>query len=181
MQKTKTHALLIPLMMVMITGCNTQDEQLIQQSIDHQTKQNELIASQSAAAIQQSGQLVDGAKQLVSRDAQARSELISWQKQSQEQLRAEHASIDRQREALDSDRRAIAEEHLHEPIVATTIQGAIELLACLTPLVLATYALRQVGKTNSQSLTLGELLLNELTATQPSWLLSDAEPKRLLR
>src|SRR5437763_823154 len=112
MQKTKTHLRWNLLMMVMITGCNSQDDQLVQQSIDHQAKQNELIASQSAAAIQQSGQLVDGAKQLVSRDAQARSELISWQKQSQEQLGAEHASIDRQREALNSERRAIAEERL---------------------------------------------------------------------
>jgi hypothetical protein len=162
-----------------ITGCNSSDEQFAQQSMANQRQQNELIANQSAAVVQESSHIAEGAKELVTRDAQARQELILAQKQAHEQLHEERASVDRQREALDGERRDIAETRVRDPIVGAAIQGAIELIACLSPLVLAAYALRQLGRASSAPVELGELLLNEFTSSQPTLLPATDKPRLL--
>jgi hypothetical protein len=159
-----------------IAGCNSSDDQFAQQSMANQRQQNELIANQSAV-VQGSSHIAEGAKELVARDAQARQELILAQKQAHEQLHDERANVDRQREALDDERRDIAAQRVRDPIVGAAIQGTIELLACLSPLVLAAYALRQLGRANSARVELGELLLNEFTSSQPTLLPATESPR----
>ena len=178
--------LLLSLMMLglLITGCNSSDDlsgQVALQSVHAQRQQNELVARQSAAVVQESGQVAEGAKELVARDAQARQELILAQKQAHEQLHEERASVDRQREVLDGERRGIAEQRVRDPIVGAAIQGAIELFACLSPLLLAAYALRQLGRASNAPVELGELLLAELTSSQPTLPSSSGDAPRLLR
>ena len=163
-----------------IAGCNSSDDQFALQSMANQRQQNELIANQSAAVTQESSHVAEGAKELVARDAQARQELIRAQTQAHEQQQEERASIDRQREALDGERRDIAETRVRDPIVGAAIQCAIELFACLSPLVLAAYALRQLGRANSTPVELGELLLNELASSQPTLLPHSTGKQRLL-
>ena len=165
--------------LVAIAGCNSSDEQIVRQSIDNQRKQNELIASQSSAVIGEATHLAEGAKELVSHDAAARKDLIAAQKQSQELWLQERASINRQQEALDGERRDIAQQRIHEPVVAAAIESGIELLACLSPLVLAAYALRQLGRVTSESVELGEVLLADLVSAHPA-LLPPGDSKRLL-
>jgi hypothetical protein len=148
--------------------------------MENQRQQNQLIANQSAAVVQESSHVAEGAKELVARDAQARQELILAQKQAHEQLHEERASVDRQREALDDERRDIASQRVRDPIVGAAIQGAIELLACLSPLLLAAYALRQLGRANSAPSELGELLSDELTSSQPTLLPPLTDKPRLL-
>ena len=178
---TKTNLLFsLAILGSMIAGCSSSDDQLTQQSMANQRQQNELIANQSAAVVQESSHVAEGAKELVARDAQARQELIRAQQQAHEQLHEERASVDRQREALDGDRRDIAETRVRDPIVGAAVQGAIELFACLSPLVLAAYALRQLGRASSAPVELGELLLNELTSSQPTLLPSSTDKPRLL-
>jgi hypothetical protein len=181
MQKAKMHRWMIGVMLVMTAGCSRLDEQTIQQTLDNQRRQNELIAQQSAAVVTAGDHLTEGAKELVSRDAAARQELIEAHSQTQASLQQERASLDRQKELLDGERRSIAQERLRDPILAATIQGIIELVACLSPLVLAAYALQQLGKTSSESREVSELLLAEFAPGLPNLRFPDAELKRMLR
>jgi hypothetical protein len=162
--------------LLIITGCSSPDEQAIQNDRRH----TELLAGQSAAVVQVSGQLATGAKELVSRDAAARQELITAQNQSQVLLHEERVSIDRQREALDGERRMLADQRQRDPILAATLQGAVELVACLSPLLLVAYALRQLGRSNRATAQLAEFLLNELTSSQPKLLAPSSEHARRL-
>ena len=125
------------------------------------------LCQQSAAVIQESHELATGARQLVAQDAEARRELIQTQAHRQEQWQAESDQLDRQRAELDAERRALDLHRQIDPIVAAAVVQVGTLLACLAPLVLAAYALRQFGQTNHQTVELGEILLAELTAAEP--------------
>jgi hypothetical protein len=181
MPKANRHRWVIVATLLMIAGCSRLDEETIQQTLDNQRRQNELIAQQSAAVVRAGDHLTEGAQELVSRDAAARQELIEAHSQTQASLQQERASLDRQKELLDGERRSIAQDRARDPILAATIQGVMALLACLSPLVLAAYALRQLGKASSETRELNELLLAEFTPGQPNWRLPDAAPKRMLR
>ena len=64
---------------ITVTGCDTGDQrlaQLAQHELETQHQQNETIARQSGAVVQESHELAVAAKQLVSQDAIARQELI---------------------------------------------------------------------------------------------------------
>ncbi len=181
MQKAKLPRWMIVATLIMTASCSRLDEQTIQQTLDNQRRQNELIAQQSAAVVTAGDHLTEGAKELVSRDAAARQELIEAHRQTQASLQQERASLDRQKELLDSERRNVAQDRLRDPIWAATIQGIFELVACLSPLLLAAYALQQLGKTSSESREVSELLLGEFTTGLPSVRLPHTEPKRMLR
>ena len=120
--------------------------------------------------VQESHQLAVAAKDLVAQDAKARQELIQAQRELHGQLHDERTGVDRQREALDDERRAIASQRQREPMIGAAIQGAALLLGCLTPLLLAAYALKQLGRVNREPAELGEILLTELTEGQPKLL-----------
>ena len=61
---------------ITIAGCETTDDrlaQLAQHDLETQHQQNETIARQSGAVVQESHELAVAAKQLVAQDAQARA------------------------------------------------------------------------------------------------------------
>ena len=66
------------LSMIAITGCSSNERlaDLAQHELEIQHTQNETIARQSSAVVNESHQLAVAAKDLVSQDAQARQELI---------------------------------------------------------------------------------------------------------
>jgi hypothetical protein len=132
------------------------------------------LARQSEAVVKESHELAIAAGQLVNRDAEARRELLQAQTRLHDQLHQERSGVDRQRELLDEERRAIAQERLQAPIIAMAIERVGVLFACLTPLVLAAYALRQLGQAHYESAELGEFLLTDAISIEPRLLtLSD--------
>ena len=160
--------ILMALTWIAITGCNSNERlaELAQHDLETQHQQNETIARQSSAVVQESHQLAVAAKELVSQDAKARQELIQAQRDLHGQLHDERTGVDRQREALDDERRAIASQRQRDPVIGAAIQGAAVLLGCLAPLLLAAYALKQLGRINREPAELAEILLTELAEGQ---------------
>lgn len=161
--------LIISVTPAMMAGCSSSDERLVEiarQSVDTQHQQNDTLARQSQAVVEESHLLAKAAQQLVSQDAKARQNIIDSQRQLHDQLHQERSSVDRQRELLDGERQAIAEQRLREPIIGAAIERTGMLLACLAPLALAAYALVLTGRSHNQAPELEELLLRELTSTE---------------
>jgi len=91
-------------------------------------------------------------------------------------LHSERASIDRQREELEQERRNIAAQRHRDPVIAQAI-GAVGLtLACLLPLLLAGYVIHAVNRNGDDNAALGELLVLEMTAEQPLLLPNSPRP-----
>lgn len=159
-------------------GCD-EDERLAKyakQSVEQQAKQNEHIARQSEAVAAHTQQIAEATNRMVAADAQARQELVAAQRQLQSELQAERTNLDRQHEKLAEERQGIAEARQREPIVAAAIQALTVTLACLLPLLLGAYALRQLSRSQPDDDGLSELLVRELVADEPLLLPGRQEP-----
>lgn len=159
-------------------GCDGDDGRLAdyaQNSVDQQTRQNEQIARQNLEVIQQNRQVAKAAQQLVEADAQARKEMVTAQKTLQEGLHVERMTLDQQRQGLEVDRQRLARERYWEPLIAEAIGCCGVLLACLMPLVICLYVLRNLQSERGDEAVLNELLVFELTAERPQLLLPTAE------
>jgi len=159
-------------------GCEGDNGRLAdyaQNSVDQQTRQNDQIARQNLEVTQQNRQVAQAAQKLVEADAQARQELVTAQKTLQEGLHVERLKLDEQRQGLEEDRRQLIRERYWEPLIAETIGGCGVLLACLLPLVVCVYVLRNLDTGNGDEAVLNELLVSELTAERPQLLLPTIE------
>lgn len=152
-----------------LIGCDENERlaKYAQQSVEQQAKQNEQIARQSEAVAKQTQQIAEAANRIVDADAQARLELVAAQRELHLQLQVERSSLDRQHEALDQERQRVAEARQREPIIAAAIQALTITLACLLPLLLCAYALRQLARSQPDDEGLCELLVQELAAEEP--------------
>ena len=159
------------LMLGVVGGCGkAPDERLAdfaQQSMAEQRKQNDRIADQSQAVVEESHQLAETAKALVEHDAEARRELIAAQQGLTSQLNGQQATVDAGRDQLEQDRREIAEQRHHDPIIAAMIQNIGLTLACLLPLVVAVFVIRQMQSQEPDHAAVAELLILEMTADEP--------------
>lgn len=147
------------LTLILAIGCKPSDERLIelsQQSLARQAEQNEAMARQTE-------QIAEASKQLVQADAKARQELIAAQSQLHEKLQAERSSLDRQHEALETERKQLAAQRQRDPILAAAIMHLGILLACLLPLVVCIFLLRAVKDSPSEG-ELCAILVDELVA-----------------
>lgn len=171
-------ALLIP----GIVGCvKAPDERLAefaQQSMAEQRKQNDRIADQSQAIVEESHQLAEAAKELVASDAEARRELIAAQQELTAQLNEQQSAIYTGHEQLEQERREIAEQRHRDPIVAAVIQNFGLVIACLLPLLVAVLVIRQMQSQEPDHAAVAELLTLELTSDKP--LLISASQRRSL-
>lgn len=173
-------ALLIP----GIVGCGkAPDERLAefaQQSMAEQRKQNDRIADQSHAVIQESHQLAEAAKELVGHDAEARRELIAAQQELTSQLNEQQSAIYTGHEQLEQDRREIAQQRHRDPIIAAVIQNFGLLIACLLPLLVAVLVIRQMQSQEPDHAAVAELLTLELTSDKPLLLPAPQRRSRML-
>lgn len=160
-------ALLIP----GVLGCSrAPDERLAefaQQAMAEQRKQNDRIADQSLAVVEESHQLAEAAKELVESDAEARRELIAAQAELTTQLNEQQSGIYAGHEQLEQDRREIAEQRHRDPIIAAVIQNVCLIIACLLPLVVAVFVIRQMQSQEPDHAAVAELLILEMTADEP--------------
>jgi len=161
----------VVLLTTIVGGCGrSPDERLAdfaQQSMAEQRKQNDRIADQSQAVVEESHQLAETAKELVKSDAEARRELIAAQQELTSQLNGQQAAIHTGHQQLEQDRREIAEQRHRDPIVAAVIQNFGLTLACLLPLLVAVFVIRQIQSQEPDHAAVAELLILEMTADEP--------------
>jgi cell division protein FtsW (lipid II flippase) len=161
----------LALLILGVAGCGSAPDerlaQFAQQSMAEQRQQNNRLADQSQAVVAESHQLAEAAKQLVTRDAQARRELIAAQTQMTSQLNQQQSAIYTGRERLEQDRREIAEQRHRDPIIAALIQNFGLAIACLLPLLVAVLVIRQMQSQEPDHAAVAELLTLELTSDEP--------------
>lgn len=143
---------------------------IAQQAMQDQRLQNERMAEQSKAIVQESQQLAEAAKELVTLDAESRLQLLKAQTKLQSELNQQQSSLDASRSHLEEERRQIAVARVRDPIVAESIQQVGLLLACLLPLAVCFVLLRHLGEHDSDDAALTELLVRELASDQPNLL-----------
>jgi predicted small lipoprotein YifL len=159
------------LLLANIAGCGrSPDERLAdfaQQTMTEQIKQNDRMADQSQAVVEESHQLAEAAKELVQHDAEARRELIAAQTELTSQLNSQQSSVYAGHEQLEQDRREIADQRHRDPIVAAVIQNFGLVIACLLPLLVSVFVIRQMQSQEPDHAAVAELLTLELTSEQP--------------
>ena len=159
------------LMLGVVGGCGrSPDERLAdfaQQTMTEQRKQNDRMADQSQAVVEESHQLAETAKALVEHDAEARRELIAAQQDLTSQLNGQQSAIHTGHQQLEQDRREIADQRHRDPIIAAVIQDFGLFIACLLPLVVAVFVIRQMQSQEPDHAAVAELLVLELTADEP--------------
>tara|TARA_A100001391_G_scaffold24884_2_gene13535 strand:+ start:138 stop:764 length:627 start_codon:yes stop_codon:yes gene_type:complete len=159
------------LLILSVAGCSdSPDERLAefaQQSMAEQRMQNDRIADQSQAVVAESHQLAEAAKELVKSDAEARRELIAAQIAITSQLNEQQSVIYTGHDQLEQDRRDIASQRHRDPIIATVIQNLGLTIACVLPLVVAVFVIRQMQSQEPDHAAVAEMLVFELTSDAP--------------
>ena len=163
-------ALLIPLGMVGCSRPDMRDQRLVdlaKESMARQAQQNQHIARQSQSIVQESQKLAAAAEQLVTHDAKARQELVAAHDRLNPQLNQQRAAIDAGRDQLELERRQLAQQRHRDPIVAAAIQNVGLIVACLLPLIVAVFVIRQMRSDEPDDAAIAQLLVHELTSDQP--------------
>ena len=172
------------LLLATIGGCGSSpDERLAdfaERTMSEQIKQNDRMADQSQAVVEESHQLAETAKELVEHDAEARRELIAAQQELTSQLNGQQSTVDAGRDQLEQDRREIAEQRHRDPIVAAVIQDFGLAIACLLPLLVAVFVIRQMHSQEPDHAAIVELLTLELTSEEPRLLAGATVTRRAL-
>lgn len=154
-----------------VAGCSdSSDERLAefaQQSMAEQRMQNDRLADQSQAVVAESHQLAETAKELVKSDAEARRELIAAQTEMTSQLNEQQSVIYSGHNQLEQDRRDIASQRHRDPIIATVIQNFGLTVACVLPLVVAVFVIRQMQSQEPDHAAVAEMLVLEMTSDEP--------------
>ena len=171
----RTQIAIVPtLLLLTVIGCSDtpdmRDQRLAEfaeQAVKEQARQNDRMADQSQAVVEESHQLAETAKELVEHDAEARRELIAAQQELTSQLNDQQATVDAGRGQLEQDRREIAEQRHRDPIVATAIQNTGLVIACLLPLIVAVYVIRQMQSQEPDHAAVAEMLVLEVTSDEP--------------
>ena len=166
-------ALFLTLLMI-IAGCgdapDLRDQRLAEFARDTMQEQrlhNERMADQSGAVVEESRQLAETAKRLVEHDAQSRREIIAAQTELTSQLHQQQAAVAAGRDRLEQDRQQIAERRYWDPIIALTLESTGLAIACLLPLVICFFVIRQMHNQEPDHAAVAELLIQELADDQP--------------
>jgi hypothetical protein len=144
---------LLTLLVTSLVGCSDPDSRLGELALQvthEQAQQNQRIAEGSKV-------LAQGSQQLVEADAKARRELIDLQ----QALRQDQSTVAQQRDALEAERKDIAN---HRRFESSFTAGAVilgVLLACLAPLILAGISLMGLWRDTTREEE-GEVLIGEL-------------------
>jgi hypothetical protein len=146
------------LVLLATIGCSSGDERLVdlsRQSADRQAEQNRLVETNNQ-------QVIDATKRLVEADAQGRKETIELHRQ----IEADRSGVNQQRDALEQERRQVADQRNRDPIIAESILAAAGLIAAILPLAVCLYLLRGMFH-KSDDEAMAEVLIQELVAQRP--------------
>ena len=135
-------ATLMTTLLLTMVGCGSEDSAAKQELVDFA---KQMVSEQQAAnrSLQsQSEQLSTAAKELVASDAVARAELISAGSQLHEGISQERHEVNRMRDELVSEQRAIALQRNRDPMVAAAIQHVGIAMVCIMPLAVCWLVIR---------------------------------------
>lgn len=108
-------------------------------------------------------EVAEGTRRLVEADAAAREGIVELHRDVQ----AERSELGRQRDQLETERREIASDRIHTPIIAEAIKAFGLLLACMVPLLIALQVLRRADD-SADNAAIAELLLSDLSDEKPN-------------
>jgi len=161
-------ALFVPLI---VAGCaDNQDQRLAgfaQDAMATQALQNQHIADQATAVVQESHELAEAAGDLVEHDAHARHDMILAFRDLTSQLNRHKAQVDAGRERLEAERREVARLRLRDPVIAAAIQGLGLMLASMFPLGMVAYVIYQMSRQEPDHVAVSELLITDLASDKP--------------
>ena len=136
-------------------------------------------AAQQESLTKQSKELSEASRQLVESDAKARKELVDMQSNVQTQIEGQRQVVQQQRDSLEGERREIAHQRHRDPLIAAALVQAATLLVAALPLLVLVLLIRAARQEPSE-VSVGELIIHDLTAEQPMLLsrpLLEPEPK----
>ena len=171
---TPLDRVLFLILFIMIAGCgeapDLRDQRLAEfarETMVEQRLQNERMAKQSGAVVEESRQLAEAAKLMVEHDAQARREIIAAQSELTSQFNQQQAVVDAGRDQLEQDRQHLAERRYWDPIIALTLESTGLAIACLLPLVICFLVIRQMHTQEPDHAAVAELLIQEFSSDEP--------------
>jgi len=143
-------------------GCETNDERLVEVAREASERQ----AGQNREIARQNQDLAEASKQLIKADAESRRELVALERD----LQAERTATGRQRDELEEERRAIAQERYWDSQLGGAgggaVGGAAILLVAALPLVLCWFLLR--GMCTDMDDVISEILFQDFVMDPPS-------------
>lgn len=148
---------LIPLLLTLITGCDSSDQRLVElaeHSVEQQAAQNEEI-------VRLNREVAQGTSRLVEADSAARKQLI----EAQRDLLRQQQELAAQRDALELERQEWARQRRTESALVPILTTFGTSLLALLPLILCGYLLH--GLSRSPEAAVGDLLIEELASEQP--------------
>jgi hypothetical protein len=149
----------VPISIALIgIGCSSGDDRLVElsrQSTERQAEQNRLVETNNR-------QVLEATDKLVEADAKSRTEHIELHRQ----IEAERSGVNQQRDALEQERRQIADQRNRDPIVADSILAVGGLIAAILPLLVCLFLLRGLFHRSDQE-ALAEVLIEDLVSRQP--------------
>jgi len=120
-------------------------------------------------------QVAEGSKELVEADARSREALVGIQKD----LQIQQAQVNHQRDELEKERKAIAEERVRESILAPILANLGPLVVCGLVLLFCCLLLWGLRVDRKDDDAVGEVLVEELTSQSPILLPSPNAPKAI--
>jgi hypothetical protein len=148
----------LTLIALIAIGCSSSDERLVElsrQNTDRQAEQNRLVEANNH-------QVLEAANKLVEADAKSRTENLELHRQIED----ERSGINQQRDALEQERRQIADDRNRDPIVANSILAVGGLVAAILPLLVCLVLLRGLFQKSDQE-ALVDVLIEDLVSRHP--------------
>jgi hypothetical protein len=146
------------LLLIAVTASCSPEERVVEiatQAADRQAQQNQEMSRLNREVAQ-------GTRQLVDADAQAREKFA----EVHQQLQGERAELGQQWNALEAERKEIAQQRRSESM-AVPIAQAIGVLLLVTVLIGFCWSLLFGSQKSEANAELGELLIHELSSDQP--------------
>jgi hypothetical protein len=159
-------SLLVLVISSAVIGCGPapdyRDQRLAEfakQSTEQQSQQNNRIAD------------------LVEQNAKSRQDFLEAHENLTMQINSQQSALDTARSQLEQDRKDIAAQRHRDPIIAAAIQSVGVFFACLLPLAVAVFVIRQMQSQGPDESAVADLLITELTAEKPLFLPATVFPK----
>lgn len=158
LSQTTTSLAFLALSPLLANSCRERDP-LVDEMVRQQATHHEIVARQSE-------ELTKASQKLVEAEAQSRREQVESQAQLQAQIQSQRQDLDAQRNALESERREIAQQRFRDPLIASALIQVATLLIAALPLALLVY-LTRLSRSEPAHEPLSELLVHDITADTP--------------
>lgn len=143
-------------LLLMVTGCADTHPQTAEWTRDA----NRAQAEQNRLVLESTQSLAEGSQQLIEAETESRQALVALQ----QDLRADQAELQGQHTVLEVERKSLSTERKRDSFLAAALTATAVLLACLTPVVLAGFALFQSRSPSEAANGQTEVLIQLLQA-----------------